>query len=58
MIDESTQWRDSLHMYRGWAKILNTSHYPDKVREMMQRHRNRFPNQSKIFDQIDREVSE
>ena len=41
-------WEHALEMYPKWARLQHT--------RMMQKHRNRFPTQTRIFDQIDLEI--
>jgi len=46
------EWAFTIEIYRKWA-ILGT----EGARRMMRLHRDRFPNQTKIFDQVDAEVA-
>lgn len=53
----SNDWAHSLDMYQKWAQLYRLNG-DARIFAIMERHRNKFPNQKKIFDQIDAEIAE
>ena len=51
---ENDAWGHSINMYAKWARLAVTS---EAARRMMKFHRGRFPAQTRVFDEIDREIA-
>ena len=52
---ENDAWDHSINMYAKWASLAITS---EAARRMMKLHRERFPAQTRVFDEIDREIAD